>query len=297
MSVAMRRIAAMVMAMAMAAGLMLAAAAQDKDSFTPMPLDAGFGPMDISTPAVAPEEIIKKFAAKESEFQEALNHYTYRRTVRVQTINDDNKVDGEYYQVDDVIFDPDGKRTEKVVFAPASTLERVSMSPSDFHDISYGFPFVLTTQDIGQYDLKYVGRQKVDEVDCYVFDVTPKQIEKKKRYLSGRIWVDATDLQIVVTNGRMVPDDTRKGNEDLHTPFMTWRQQVDGHFWFPVYTKGEGILHFAGGNGYMAQDVHLREVVKYTDYKQFGSTFKIIYNGNEVAPAQDKPQQGGKPQQ
>jgi hypothetical protein len=205
---------------------------------------------------------------------------------RVQTIDDDNKVDGEYYQVDDVIFDSTGKRTEKTVFAPASTLQRVMMSPSDLQDIQRGYPFVLTAEDIGQYDVKYVGRQKIDEVDCYAFDVSPKTIVKGKRYLLGRIWVDVTDLQIVVTNGRMVPDDTRKGSEDLHPPFMTWRQQVDGHYWFPVYTKGEGILHFSGGHGYMAQDVHMRDTIKYTDYKRFGSSSKIIYDGQDVTPNQ-----------
>ena len=264
----------------------LPAVAQDKDSFTPMALDAGFGPMDITAPTTPPEEIIRKFAAKESEFQQALNHYTYRRVARVQTIDDDNKVDGEYYQVDDVIFDSTGKRTEKTVFAPASTLQRVMMSPSDLQDIQRGYPFVLTAEDIGQYDVKYVGRQKIDEVDCYAFDVSPKTIVKGKRYLLGRIWVDVTDLQIVVTNGRMVPDDTRKGSEDLHPPFMTWRQQVDGHYWFPVYTKGEGILHFSGGHGYMAQDVHMRDTIKYTDYKRFGSSSKIIYDGQDVTPHQ-----------
>jgi hypothetical protein len=258
-----------------------------------MPLDAGFGPMDISTPQVAPDDIIKKFAAKESEFQQALDHYTYRRVARVQTLDDDNKVDGEWYQVDDVIFDPTGRRTEKTVFAPESTLTRLIMMPSDMQDIQHGYPFVLTTEDIGQYDLKYVGRQKVDEVDCYVFDVSPKTIEKGKRYLLGKVWVDATDLQIVVTNGRMVPDDTKRGQQDLHPPFMTWRQQIDGKYWFPVYTKGEGILHFAGGNGYMADDVHIREIVKYTDYKQFGSSIKIIYDGKDVTPPQA---QNGKPQ-
>jgi hypothetical protein len=270
-------------AMLLVAGWSLPALAQGKDSFTPMALDEGFGPMDISAPAVAPEEIIKKFAAKESEFQQALNHYTYRRIARVQTIDDDNKVDGEWYEVDDVIFDSTGARTEKVVYAPGSSLQRVMMSPSDLQDISHGYPFVLTAEDIVQYDVKYVGRQKVDEVDCYVFDVSPKVIEKKKRYLLGRIWVDATDLQIVVTNGRMVPDDTRKGSEDLHPPFMTWRQQVDGHYWFPVYTKGEGVLHFSGGSGYLAQDVHIRDTVKYSDYKKFGSTSKILYEGQEIA--------------
>ena len=269
----------------------LAAGAQDKDSFTPMPLDSGFGRMDLSAPTTSPDEIIKQFATKETEFQDALNHYTYRRTARVQTLNDDNKVDGEYYEVDDVIFDPSGKRTEKVVFAPGSTLQRVMMSPSDFQDIQHGYPFVLTSQEIAAYNVKYVGRQKVDEVDCYVFDVSPKQIEKNKRYLDGRIWVDAQDLQIVVTNGRMVPDDTRKGKEDLHPPFMTWREQVDGHYWFPVYTKGEGVLHFSGGNGYMTEDVHIRDIIKYTDYKRFGSTSKIIFDGQDITPPQNPPGQ------
>ena len=275
------------------AGCALMAGAQEKDSFTPMPLDSGFARMDLSAPSIPPEQIIKEFSAKETEFQEALNHYTYRREARVQTLDDDNKVDGQWYEVDDVIFDPSGARTEKVVWAPASSLTRVMMSPSDLQDIQHGYPFVLTTADVPEYDIKYVGRQKVDEVDCYVFDVSPKTIEKGKRYLDGRIWVDATDLQIVVTNGRMVPDDTRKGHEDLHPPFMTWRQQIDGHYWFPVYTKGEGILHFSGGYGYMAQDVHIRDIVKYTDYKRFGSTTTVFYNGQDIT--KNGQQQGQQP--
>jgi hypothetical protein len=274
----------------------LAAVAQDKDSFTPMPLDSGFGRLDVSPPTTPADEIIRKFAAKESEFQEALDHYTYRRVARVQTIDDDNKVDGEWYEVDDVIFDPSGRRTEKVVYAPGNTLTRVQMSPSDLQDIQHGYPFVLTTADVGEYNIKYVGRQKVDEIDCYVFEVSPKEIAKGKRYLDGRIWVDATDLQIVVTDGRMVPDDTRKGREDLHPPFMTWREQIDGHYWFPVYTKGEGVLHFAGGNGYLSDDVHIRDVVKYTDYKRFGSTSKIIYEGQDITPKAN-PQGQNAPQQ
>jgi hypothetical protein len=289
----MGRVVAAMACAALLAGGALAAAGQD--TFTEMPLDSGFGKMDLSQPTVPVDDIIKQFAAKESEFQEALNHYTYRRVARVQTIDDDtNKVDGEWYEVDDVIFDPSGARTEKVVYAPASTLTRVMMSPSDMQDIQHGYPFVLTTADVPQYDIKYVGKQKVDEVDCYVFDVSPKQIQKGKRYLDGRIWVDATDLQIVVTNGRMVPDDTKRGQEDLHPPFMTWRQQVDGHYWFPVYTKGEGVLHFSGGYGYMAQDVHIRDTVKYTDYKRFGSSMKIIYDGQDIT--NNGQQQNGQPQ-
>lgn len=266
----------------LAAGCVALLPAQ-KDSFTPMPLDAGFGRMDLTPPPIPPEQIIQQFAAKETEFKAALSHYTYRRTARIDTIDDDtNKVDGEWYEVDDVILDPTGARTEKVVDAPPSTLTRIMMSPSDFYDLQHGYNFVITTEDLPEYNVQYVGKQKVDELNCYVFDVAPKTIEKKKRYFDGRVWVDSKDLQIVVTDGRMVPDDTKKDQEDLHPPFITWRQQIDGRYWFPVYSKGEGILHFSGGYGYMDEDVHIRQVVKYSDYKRFGSTTTIIYDGQDI---------------
>jgi hypothetical protein len=270
-------------------------------SYTPMPMDQGFGPLDVSPPAIPPDQLIAKFAAKESAFRQALNNYTYRRQVKVQTVDDDGKVDGEYFEVTDIAFDSTGRRTEHVVEAPASTLERVMMSPADFADIQQRLPFVLTQEDIGQYNVTYVGKQKVDELDTYVFNVAPKVIEKKHRYFQGKIWVDAQDFQIVVTNGKNVPDDTRKGHEDLSPPFVTYRQEIDGKYWFPVYTKGDGILHFSGGSGYLSQDVHLREFVKYTDYKQFKSTVKITYQGQEIDQSgsnkSPSPGAGGQPPQ
>ncbi len=254
-----------------------------QDSFTPMPLDSGFGPLRLTQPSIPVEQIVKDFTAQEAVFDEALHHYTYRRAARVDTVDDDtHKVDGEYYQVDDVTFRPGGGRMEKVLFSPPSTLSRIMMSTSDFQDIQHNYQFVLTPENIAEYDVKYVGEQKIDQVDCYVFDVTPKQIEKNKRYFKGRVWVDQQAKLIVVTNGWMVPDDTKPGHQDLHPPFITWRQQIDGHYWFPVYSKGEGILHFTGGSGYMAEDVHIREVVKYTDYKRFGTSTIILYNGEDI---------------
>jgi hypothetical protein len=276
-------------------GCLFAAAQSHDDSFTPMPLDSGFGPMDLSAPSIPADQIVKDFSAKEQEYQNALDHYTYRRTASVQTVDDDtNKVDGQYYEVDDVMFDLTGARAEKVVYAPANSLTRIIMMPSDLEDIQRNYTFVLTPDNISQYDVKYIGRQKVDQVDCYVFDVAPKILDKKIRRFQGRVWVDASELQIVVTNGRMVPDDTKRGNADLHPPFITWRQQIDGHYWFPVYTKGEGVLHFGGGYGYMSQDVHIRETVKYADYKRFGSTTTILYNGQDITN-KDQPPAAGQP--
>ena len=256
-------------------------------SYTPMALDSGYGPMDISDPPVPAGDIISKFEAKESKFRQALNQYTYRRSVKVETITDDGKPDGQYYEVDDIVFTPEGKRTEKVVYAPENSLTRISMSPADFQDIQQRLPFVLTKEDAGQYDVKFIGRQKVDEVPCYVFEVAPKTIEKGKRYFQGKIWVDADQLQIVVTSGKNVPDDLRKGHEDLSTPFTTYREQIDGENWFPTYTKGDGELHFTGGNGYLSQDVRVRQTVKYTDYRKFGTSTTIIYDGNEIGTGTD----------
>lgn len=241
----------------------------------------GFGPIDPSLPTgMTAQQIIDKFAARESVFDVARRNYTWRRSVKVDTINDDtNKVDGEYYEVTDIVFGGDGKRVEHVVFAPQNTLQRVMMSPADFQDIEHRLPFILTTEDLPEYDITYVGRQHVDEIDTYVFDAKPKVIEKNKRYFQGRVWVDQQDFQIVLVNGKNVPDDLRKGHEDLSPPFTTYYGQVDGKYWFPIYTKAEGILHFGLEGG---GDVHLRSVVRYTDYKQFHTSSRIIYNGQDI---------------
>jgi hypothetical protein len=125
-------------------------------------------------------------------------------------------------------------------------------------------------------------------VDCYVFGVTPKVIEKKHRDFNGRIWVDAAGMQIVVTNGRMVSGVARKN--DLDPPLMTWRQQVDGHYWFPAYARAEGILHFSGGRGFMPQNVHIRDTIKYTGYKRFSAAPKIFREGQDTTPREKKPE-------
>jgi hypothetical protein len=275
--------------------LLAAATLMAQVSYTSMPLDSGFGKLDTSQPDVPVQQIIDNFTAKESEFAKAMENYTYERSVKVETIDDDGKTDGQYYQVTDITLDPTGRKYEKVVFAPESTLTRIMMSPADFQDIEHRLPFVLTKEGAQQYDISYVGKQKVDDVDTYVFDIKPKVIEKNKRYFQGRIWVDQKELQIVVTNGKNVPDDLRKGHEDLSPPFATYRQQIDGKYWFPVYTRGEGILHFPAGSGYLSNDVHIRETVKYTNYKRFGSSVTITYDGQEIGKGGDNQQQQQQP--
>ncbi|HEX3661809.1 MAG TPA: hypothetical protein VHU89_10285 [Acidobacteriaceae bacterium] len=257
-------------------------------SYTSMPLDSGFGPLDPTPPALPVAQIIQEFTAKEAVFKQAMDNYTWQRSVRVETLDDDNKPDGQYYQVVDVVFDSEGHRTERVVDAPESSLTRVMMSPADFSDIEERLPFVLTTEDAPQYNISYLGKQRIDEIETWVFDIKPKVLEKKHRYFQGRIWVDQKDHQIAVTNGKNVPDDTRPGHEDLSIPFATYRQMVDGKYWFPVYTHGDGVLHFSAGHGYLSQNVHMRETVKYTNYHQFHTSIRVIYGGQDITGSPQK---------
>jgi hypothetical protein len=283
---------AALLALALTAPLHLAAA-QDV---------SGFGKLDSTPPTgITIDQIIQKFAARESEFAQARQDYIYRQTVKVDVINDDNgKVDGEYQQVTDITFSPEGRREEHVVFAPPNTLDQginggIMLTPADFDEIEHRLPFVFTNENLPQYDLTYVGRQRVDELDTYVFDAGPKVIEKKQHYFQGRVWVDQQDLQIVLINGKTVPQDTRPGHEDLQPPFTTYYEQVDGKYWFPTYTKAEGILHFAAQNGALGEDIHIRSTVRYTDYKRFRATSRIIYNGQDITNNKDSGDQKQQP--
>jgi hypothetical protein len=243
------------------------------------------GALDKSQPkGTTPEEIIQKFTAKEKEFKVALDQYGYRESVKLQTLEGDTP-DGEFQEVFDISFDDQGKRVRNMVFAPQPSLVRIGLTREDLDDMENGFPLVLTSDDIAQYNVIYIGQQQEDELHCYVFDIAPKSIEKKRRYFQGRIWVDDKDLQIVKSYGRMVPEThiskKGKGNENLFPQFTTYRGQVDNKYWFPVYTSAEDTLHFAN------EDVKIHQVVKYTDYKFFGSKSKILFNGQEVQKATD----------
>jgi outer membrane lipoprotein-sorting protein len=247
--------------------------------------DRGEGPLDPSQPTgITVDQIIQKFAAKEKQFKQAREQYTYTQDVTVQTL-DGNTVDGEYHQVSDILFDNEGHRIEQVTFAPQSSLQRVVMTQSDYDDIRHRLPFVLTSDDIGKYQIMYVGKQREDELGTYVFDIAPKTMEKGERYFQGRIWVDDHDYQIVKTYGETVPqvhNPKHPEKENLSPKYTTWRQQIDNVYWFPTYTYAEDTLHFAGGD-----DVRMRYIVKYKNYKRYGAKSRITYEGQELSKTGD----------
>ena len=241
-------------------------------------------PIDPEVPrGTSIEQIEQRFAAQEQEFKKAREQYTYREAVRVQTLDLEGQSTGEYTETFDVTFDDKGQRVFKQVTTPHSTLRNVSVTKEDIDDIRNRMPFVLTSDELPDYDINYVGQQQLESGNTFLFDITPKRLDSGRRYFEGRIWVDGDQFQIVKSYGKSVPDLYTRGNENLFPNFTTYRSMIDGKYWFPTSTRADDVLHFSGG------DVRIRETVNYSNYQRFGSTSRIIFNGQEL-PSGSNPQ-------
>jgi hypothetical protein len=223
------------------------------------------------------DRIIKAFTENETEFREALKNYVFNRSATVQTVGMGGEITGTFRRDSYMTFTTEGSRFEKILFAPVSTLTEISVTPEDLEDLGGINPFALEPYAISQYSISYVGKEKVDELNLYVFDVTPKVIPNPKktklRLFTGRIWVDDQDLLIVKSKGKAVPE-----TKDSKYPVVeTWRENIDGKYWFPSYIASDDELVFDNG-----QVVKIRMRVKYTDYKQGRSDVKIVGDDDEV---------------
>lgn len=214
------------------------------------------------------DQIIRAFMSKETEFRRALNSYGFKRDAVIQTIGLGGQISGEYRRISYFTFDDSGNRYEKISFFPMPTLAEITLTTEDLEDLGGIQPFALEISKLDQYNIKYVGRERIDELDLYVFDVAPKVVPKKvsERFFQGRIWVDDRDLQIVKVRGKGVPE----GKQRFPT-FETYREQIDGRYWFPTYTFADEDLVFEGG-----QVVRLRMRVTYTDFKRGRADVRII---------------------
>ena len=215
------------------------------------------------------DRIIKAFSAKETQFRQALNQYSFKRDAILQSIGMGGQVTGEYHRVSTFTFDDQGNRYEKISFFPMPSFG--SVTQEDLDDLGGIEPFALEPSKISKYDFKYVGKEKIDELSLYVFDVTPKVIpdpkKTKERLFLGRVWVDDQDLQIVKTKGKGVPE--TKINK--FPVVETYREQFDGRHWFPTYSYADEELLFDSGD-----TLHVRMKVRYSDFAPARADVKII---------------------
>jgi TonB family protein len=229
------------------------------------------------------ERIIAAFTAKETQFRRALTQYSFKRDALIQNIGLGGQVVGEYHRVSTFTFDDQGNRYEKINFFPMSSMSEI-VTPEDLDDLGGIQPFALEPSKIPKYNIKYVGKDKIDELDLYVFDVTPKVIpdpkKSKERLFTGRIWVDQQELQIVKTKGKGVPE-----TKDNKFPIVeTYREHIDGRYWFPTYSYADEELIFDNGN-----TLHLRMKVRYMDFTPARATLKVT----EIGEADESTDNGG----
>ncbi|HZB45764.1 MAG TPA: hypothetical protein VE360_10990 [Pyrinomonadaceae bacterium] len=226
------------------------------------------------------DKIIRTFAAREAEFRKALNEYSFKRDVVLQTIAMGGQISGEYRRVSRFVFDDSGNRFEKILFFPMPTTQ-LTITPEDLEDLGGVQAFALENGKLHEYDFSYVGKEKIDDLDLYVFDVSPKILnderrlkelkrsKKIERFFQGRIWVDDQDFQIVKARGKGVPEFDQR-----YPTFETYREMIDGKYWFPTYTFADDELNFKSG-----QSIRLRLRVKFEEFERLRGKVRVVEEG------------------
>lgn len=228
------------------------------------------------------ERIVRAFTTRETDFHKALLEYAFKRDALIQVLGMGGQVMGEYHRVSHFTFDDSGNRFEKIDYFPMASYEGITQE--DVEDLGGVTPFALESTKAAQYDFKYLGKERIDELDLYVFDVSPKVApdakKTKERFFKGTIWVDDHDLQIVKSKGKGIPE-TKKNKFPI---VETYREQIDGKYWFPTYAYADDDLIFDSG-----EDLRIRIRVKYTDYQRARGKLRVIEMENEKSEATTKP--------
>lgn len=218
-----------------------------------------------------PPNLVRLIAARETATAEVQGNYTYRQTVTLDELNSNGVMQGTYREVRDIIFSPSGERTEQMAGKPYQTLSHLKLTDEDFRDIREIQPFLLTKDQAFLYETHFRGEEMMDGVDCFVVQISPRQILDGQRLFDGMLWVSKKDYSVIRSEGQAVPQIHTLKNENLFPHFTTLRQKVDGDYYFPVMTYGDDTLYFRGG----AQRVRL--TIRYSDYRKFGADSKITY--------------------
>jgi hypothetical protein len=216
---------------------------------------------DPGKPPLPPEEMIRKLAANEDAFKKAYDTYRFEQTVRVQEIGDSGS-SGEFIVTGEFYTKPDGKRYERIVKPPESSLRGTAFSLEDVQTLAKLPLFVLTTDELPQYDLTYEGQQKLDEINTLIFGVKPKQVLRGRRLFEGVVWIDDQELAVVKSYGKFVTEVTGDGEQFPFTTYETYRENIAGKYWFPTYIRSDDIVPLQKGG-----ELHLRLVIRSSNFQ------------------------------
>jgi hypothetical protein len=247
-------------------------------------------PEPEAPPSLPPAQIIKGFTQKEDIYFNARPQYSYRKTIRIQEFGPDGKLSGEYLATYEAGRTSDGKIYERALAAPQSTLEYLQFEPDDVQQLFRLPAYPLVTSQLPKYVLQYLGTETVDEVDCYIFQVHPKTLERQHPYFDGVVWVDQKYLEVVKTYGKWVTDLGEIHPSSLpFAMFETYRENVDGKYWFPDYSRADDVVKLKDHN------VPVRVTIKWSDFKPFPATQTQTAPAPAAAPPAPNPPSPAKP--
>jgi hypothetical protein len=221
-------------------------------------------------PAVPETEIIKRFAANEDAMKKQYDESIFNQSVRVE---EETEPGGKFVVSGEVYTKPDGQRYMRVTKPPESDLKLTSFSLEDVRTIASLPLFSLTSDELANYDFKYSGTDKLDELNTYVFRVKPKTLSRKRRFFEGVIWVDDRDFVIVKSYGKFVSEIAGNGTKLPFSMFETYRENLKEKVWLPTYTRSDDSI--PGQNG---MQLPLRLIIR-------SSNFKLYETGAAASPA------------
>ncbi len=210
-------------------------------------------------PPIPAQEIINRFVANEAVMKKAYETYNFTQSIRLDELTDPG---GKFSVTGEVYLRPDGQRYMRVTKQPVSSLKLMHFSLEDVRVIASMPEFPLTPDKISNYDFTYAGQEKLDQLNTYIFQVKPKLLSRKERYFEGVVWIDDHDFAIVKSYGKFVSEIEGNGTELPFTMFETYRENFQGKYWLPTYTRSDDYLKSDQND-----DLPLRLVIHCTDFK------------------------------
>ena len=215
-------------------------------------------------PSLPPEQIIQGFSKKEEVYLVARPQFSYRKTIRIQEFGPDGRPSGEFTATYEAARTSDGKLYEKALSAPTTSLQYLQFEPEDAQFLTRIPAFPVSTSSLSKYNVQFLNTEQIDEVDCYIFQVSPKTLDRQHALFDGVIWVDQKYLEVVKTYGKWVTDlGPLKPPTLPFDMFETYRENVQGKYWFPDYSRAEGVYKMKD------REIPIRVTIKWSDFKPF----------------------------
>ncbi|HYL98197.1 MAG TPA: hypothetical protein VEZ90_04525 [Blastocatellia bacterium] len=209
-----------------------------------------------------PSQVLVKAIENGQRVIDVLKNYECVRETKVEPIKPDLVIAGTYKRVSK-LRRPSSEQIETVTELKSDLGDDYRVSGQFLERLARLYYFLIGSHTADTYEFNYVGRERIDELNTYVFDIKPKvhKLDSRSatRYLKGRIWIDGQDMEVVKVAGEIMPPAGPHRTARFETYF-----QNHGSYWFPAYSWADDDLP-DGDAAYRAIII-----IRYSQYKSAG---------------------------